>query len=246
MRKAQRALTVAIVAAGAVAVAPAMAQEHPDTDIEVDVKATPSKAGTPGNPRGMKLSGTARIKSEPGFEPPIVTGGDLLIGKGIDYNGDDYVRCAKRTLDREGPKGCPRKSIMGAATASARADTIVTHPDVVFVNGGSKRLFAYTTLYNPAFVQETIVLKSTELKGGGKWHYRDTFRVPERLQVVAGVPIQLTGIDFAFGGKPYARGLMTTTSCPRGGWKYAAKIYYLYNDGQTSEDTVEGSIPCTK
>lgn len=238
-------VAAAVVVVGSVGVAPAAGQEEvPETHLSAEARATPSKAGTKRHPRGLRIDATAEIDIEPGLEPPIVTGVDILVGKGLVWNADDYVKCAKRVLDRKGPGGCPRKSIMGDATATARADTVITHPDVVFVNAGWKRTFAYTTLYNPAFVQETIVVKRTKMSG--RWGHRESFRVPENLQIVAGVPIQVTAAKLNIGGKPYARDYIVSTSCPKGGWKYRATAYYLFATGATSEESIDGSIPCTR
>ena len=80
----------------------------------------------------------------------------------------------------------------------------------------------------------------------GRWGHRESFRVPENLQVVAGVPIQVTAAKLHIGGKPYARDYIVSTSCPRGGWKYRATTHYLFATGQTSQDTFDGSIACTR
>lgn len=238
-------LIAAAAVAGSVGVAPAVGQDEvPDTELSAKVRATPSKAGTKRHPRGLAIDATAKIEIEPGFEPPIVTGVDVLVGKGLTWNADDYVKCSKRVLDRKGPKGCPRKSIMGDATATARADTVLTTADVVLVNGGWARTFAYTTLYNPAFVEETIVVSRTKMSG--KWAHRESFRVPENLQIVAGVPIQVTAAKMHVGGKPYARDYIVSTACPQGGWKYQAVAHYLFSTGATSQETIDGSIPCRK
>lgn len=234
----------AAVVAASFGVAPAAGQDElPDTKLSAKVRATPSKAGTKREPRGLRIDATAKIGIEPGFEPPIVTGVDILVGKGLTWNADDYVKCSKRVLDRKGPKGCPRKSIVGDATATARADTVLTTADVVLVNGGWKRTFAYTTLYNPAFVEETIVVHRT--KASGRWAHRESFQVPENLQIVAGVPIQVTAAKMRVGGKPYARDYIVSTSCPKGGWKYRAVAHYLFSTGATSQERIDGSIPCT-
>lgn len=238
----------AALAVGALFVVPALAQEDeevPETDISAKVQVSSHKAGTKQRPKGVAVSGTARIVTEPGFDPPIVTGVDIYFSPGFNWNGSDYVKCSKRVLDAKGPKGCPKESIMGDAVATARADTVKTAIDVVFVNAGTDdRLYAYATLENPARVQETIVIETTTLKG--RWRYKDTIRVPKSLQVVAGVPIQVTGMKLSLGGKPYARNFITTTSCPKGGWRYQAKAHYLYDlTGKTSTDTVNGGISCT-
>ena len=246
MRK-STALLATVLAVSAVVVATAMAQDEaqdlPDTDLSAVARATPSKAGTKANPQGAAIDVSAKIVTEPDFDPPIVTGVDILVGQGLSWNGDDYVQCAKRVLDRKGPKGCPPKSIMGRGIATAKADTVNTAIDIVLVNGGSKRVLAYATLENPARVQETVVVKDSDPPGS--WGHRESFRVPKSLQVVAGIPIQVTGLKLKVGGKSYAKGYITTTSCPKGGWKYKATVHYLFDlTGQTTEDTITGSIPC--
>jgi hypothetical protein len=239
------ALLTAIAVAGMLTAAPAMAQDElPDVEIAADVTATPNKAGTKRDPQGLMLSGTGEVVTEPGFEPPVVTDLDLLIGKGIVDHGDDYVQCSKRVLDRRGPSGCPKKSVMGSAIGTAKADTVTTHPKILFLNGGTTRLFAYTTLYFPALVQETIVVTTTKLTG--RWQYRVRATVPENLRVVAGVPIQLTGVRFKLGGKRYAPRYITSTSCPKGGWKYRATAHYEFNTGQTGQDSFSSTVPCRK
>jgi hypothetical protein len=235
-------------AASAIAVVSASAQDTsdvPDTDIQAHVKVTPNKAGSKGAPQGVRVIGDATLTTEAGFDPPLVTGVDILVGPGIAWNGGDYAKCAKVTLERGGPQACPKKSIMGTALATGMADTVAAHLKVTFVNGGQAWHYAYATLDNPARVQQTIPIRSEELKGG-KWAHRERFKIPESLQVVAGVPIRFTKMRFEVGARSYARNYIATTSCPKGGWKYQATAHYLFDlTGQTSEDTIEGSVPCT-
>jgi hypothetical protein len=245
IRKPHGLLAVA-VAVAAVAVVPAMAQDVPDTRIVSTTKATPDKAGTPEDPQGLSITASARLIVEPGFDPPVVTGIDILVGKGLVWNGDRYAKCSKRTLDRQGPKGCPRTSIMGSATATGMADTVPARVDVVFVNGGADRRYAYATLNNPARVKETLVVKATKVDSS-TWDHRETVRVPKSLQVVAGVPVRLTSIRFKVGGKPYAKDYIASTSCPRGGWRYQVTAHYLYDLlGRTADEVSTDSIACTK
>ena len=120
MRRTRGPLAATIVAGAIVMVAPALAQEDdlPETSLTADVTVTPSKAGTDRAPRGVTFRAAATIETEPGFDPPIITGVDILTSDGFVYHHEDYAQCSKRTLDREGPAGCPRKSIMGSAVAS--------------------------------------------------------------------------------------------------------------------------------
>jgi hypothetical protein len=86
-------------------------------------------------------------------------------------------------------------------------------------------------------------VKVAYLDDGG---YRYRLRAPERLQVIAGIPIETTGMRFTLGGTRGAKDLITAPFCPAGGWRYRLTAHYLRDlTGLTSRDTVAGSIACT-
>jgi hypothetical protein len=233
-------------AIGALVVVPALAQEPdvPQTDVTANAKVIPSKAGTVKKPQGAKITIDAKLTTQPGFDPPVVTDVDILFSQGADWNGANYKTCTATVLNRKGPKACPKESIMGQGYATAKADTVDTRINLLIVNGGANRVLAYATMTNPARVQTAIVVRST--RQSGKWRHRERFSVPKSLQVVAGIPIQPTSLHLTVGGKSYARNYITTTSCPKGGWKYHGTVNYLYDlTGATATDTVSGSIACT-
>jgi hypothetical protein len=238
-------LPAALVAAAVVA-APAMAQV-PETTFNSVSKITPKKAGTKKHPQGVKLSGRLEFKTvTQGVEPPIITGGDVLLPKGGTYNGGKYKTCSGAKMRKEQTTDiCPKASIMGSGKGVAFADNVDAKPTVTFVNGGKSTLWAFTTLYNPALVQEPIAIKIKKLSGS-KWAYRASFRVPKVLQVVAGVPITLRSFNYNIGGKSYAREFITTTSCPKSKkYPYEATAFYLYNDGTTASKKYASTVPCS-
>jgi hypothetical protein len=244
MRKIPALLAVAVVAV-AVAVAPATAQT-PETKFTFKGKVSPKKAGTKAHPQGVKLSGKIAFETiTPGVEPPIITGADILLPKTGQWNGGKYKTCSKAALNRKGLKGCSSKSVMGHATGSASADTVDASPTIDFVNGGKGTLWAYTTLYRPALVKEPVALKIKKLSGS-KWGYSVKFRVPETLQIVAGVPITLNWLKFGIGGKSYAPKLITTTGCKGGKHTFNATTHYLYQDNTTASKEITSSVACTK
>lgn len=238
------ALLAASVAAGAVVAVPALAQDLPKTRIISTARATPSKAGTPRDPRGVAITASAHLTVESDFEPPIVTGIEVQVAKGLSWNGEKYTKCSKAALDRHGPSGCPRTSIIGSAVATGMADTVAARVDVTFVNGPGGTKFAYAVLNNPARVRETIVIRTSTPTG--TWGHRESLSIPKSLQIVAGIPLRLTRVQMRIGGKSYAKKYITSTSCPGGGWKYQVKAHYLYDAGQTTDDVSTGSIPCTR
>jgi hypothetical protein len=222
-----------------------MAQDLSETRIVSTAKATPNKAGTTKDPRSISITASARLIVAPDLDPPIVTSVEILVGKGLTWNEGKYVKCSKQTLDRHGPKGCPRTSIIGYATATGMADSVPARVDLIFFNGGTRKRYVYATLNNPARVRETLVVDVTKLHNS-PWDHRETVQVPKSLQIVAGVPIRLTKIKFEIGGKSYAKNFITSTSCPRGGWKYQVTAHYFYDTlGQTANEVNDGSIACT-
>lgn len=252
-------LPAALIAA-AVAAAPAAAQV-PETTFESSAKITPKKAGTKKNPQGVQISGNLKFNTiTQGVEPPIITGGDVLLPKGGAWNGAKYATCSgSKMRDKQTWEICPKKSIVGSGAGVAFADNVNAKPDVVFVNGGKSTLWAFTTLYRPALVQEPIAINIKKLSSA-KWGYKASFKVPEVLQVVAGVPVTLRSFDFKVGGgkfkivgKPgtynagkYAKELITTTSCPKSKkHPYEATAHYLYNDGTRASKTVKNTVACS-
>jgi hypothetical protein len=249
-------LPAALVAAAVVA-APAAAQ-IPVTEFTSKAKISPKKAGTKKNPRGIQLIGSLGFKTiTPGIEEPIITGGDVLIAKGGVWGGGKYPTCSGAKMRREQTTDvCPKGSIVGSGSGVAFADQTDAAPDVVFVNGGKSMLWAFTTLYNPAIVQEPVPIKIK--KTSGKWAYKASFKVPKVLQVVAGVPITLRSLNYKIGGKfklpgerkvtnasKYAPKLLATTSCPKSKkYAYQATAHYLYNTGQTASRPYKGTVAC--
>jgi hypothetical protein len=237
------ALLAVVMTVGAIAAVPSFAQ-NVKTIVEANAQISPNKAGTKKNPQGVKLSGTVRWTSEAGVEPPIITAATAYIGKGGSYNGGKYPKCSKRTLQTK-PKSCPRKSIMGSGTGEALADRVITRPKVVFYNGGARWMYLYTTLFNPAFVQEPVPAKISKV--GGKWNYKVRITVPENLQIVAGVPIALRNFKYSVGGKKYAKDYITTTSCPKGNkYDFQLETEYLYPDGSESKSATQDTVPCRR
>jgi hypothetical protein len=240
------ALLATGAAAMAVAAVPAAAQV-PETTFNFKGSVSPKKAGTKSNPKGVKLSGKLTFETlTQGVEPPIITGAEILLPKTGVWNGGKYATCKLSVLKRKGPKGCPSKSRVGKGKGSANADNVDAKPTVDFVNGGKSKLYAYTVLYNPALVKEPVVLNIKKLSGS-KWGYKTTFKVPEVLQIVAGVPITLNWLQFNIGGTNGAPKLIATTGCKGGKHPFQGTAFYDYDSiGQTGKKTINSSVACSK
>jgi hypothetical protein len=240
MRKlAAAAVSVAALAGAGVAVA---AATWPSVHVHATV--TPSNAGTVSHPQGVKLT-TALTWQNLGFaKQPIVTKFFVWFPQGSLYQGGKYSSCSKSKIAK-GPGACPAHSIMGSGTGTAYASTTQTHPKITVVNGGSKTIYFYTVLNNPARVRKPVV--GTLSSASGKYRYKLSVPVPKELQVVAGTPISLTNLKVTAGGKSYAPRWLATTACPGGHWPFKVTTDYLNpNNGNTGSASTTSSVACTK
>jgi hypothetical protein len=230
-------LVTGVFLAGAVAAATGLAQTSSSpTVVTGTTKVIPNNAGTKAHPQGVKLKVTVHWRTPSQFDPPIIQKGVVLFPKGSLYNGAKFPRCSANTMNRKGLTGCPKGSIMGKGTGNAFADTVVTHPQITVVNGGPKNVCLFTVLNNPARVQACV--PGTIKKMSGKWAYQLTLKVPQVLQVVAGVPIQLTDLTVSAGKGKW----LATTGCSGGKWPYMITTFY---DNGTSS-SLSSSTPCKK
>lgn len=225
----------AVLGVVAVIAAAAFAQEI-QTTFTIDAEVIPNKAGTPKDPQGVKIKASARFFSPQGVEPPVVTHGYALFPRAGDYNPQLFPRCSERTLNRDGPEACPEGSQIGAGRASAYADTIITYPKIEIFNGGKKLAFGYVTLYQPALVQVAVPARIEEIPSG-MWKYKVSVKIPQVLQVVAGVPIAARSIKGWVGKGD----LITSTSCPKSRrWPFEVKTFFTVGQPYTYRD----SVPC--
>jgi hypothetical protein len=206
------------------------------TTFTAKARVVPNRSGTRRRPQPVMLHMSARVVTEPGYERPIFQGGYALFPRAGNYNGGEFPRCSKRTLDRHGTDRCPRRSRIGSGTGVAYADTVVTKPRIEIFNGGSKLALAYVTLYRPALVREAVPVQIRTLRRG-KWKYKVSFSVPPVLQVVAGIPIGAESLKVKVGRE----NLIESTSCPRNRrWPYVLRGYF----SNGSDYTHRGSVPC--
>jgi len=227
MRKFPALLALVVAAVVVTAAVPAFAQAPVfNVDVTFKGKVVPKKAGTKKNPKGVKIVSDVTIVDQAvGQDPPIVTGADIFLPKTGAWNGGKYKTCSLPTLRRKGPSACPKESIIGKGSGVAFADNVDAKPDVVIVNGGKSKVYGYTTLYRPTLVKEPVIAKINKLSGS-KWGYKVTFRVPENLQIVTGIPITLRKLHLEVGGTKLAKNIITTTGCKNGKHPFEVKTYY--------------------
>jgi ABC-type antimicrobial peptide transport system permease subunit len=232
MRKLAVAGLTVVVAA--VVAATALASAFAPT-VTVKAGLNNSKTGTRSHPQPVRLTATFHWQDLGAANQPIVQRFKVLFPQGSFYNGAKVPSCSFHTLNAVGPHGCPKGSIMGFGTGNAFADTVITHPKITVVNGGANTVFFYTVLNNPARVQTPVVGHISRITG--KYAYELRVTVPQVLQVVAGVPIELTFLTVNAGQGSW----LETTGCPSNG-RWPFKVTTSYSTGGSASDT--SSVPC--
>ncbi len=217
MHKLGSAAIAGVLTIGAAAVALAAGAAP---SIIVHPKVTPAKAGTSAHPQGVSLHVTVNWQTLGAANQPIVQSFKLMFPRGSLYQGAKYPSCSYARLNALGPSGCPAASIVGHGTGSAYADTVITHPTITVVNGGAKTVYFYTVLNNPATVQAPVVGHISRVTG--KYAYSLVASIPSSLQVVAGVPIELTSLTVSAKHAAW----LSTTGCPHGGWPFSVTTSY--------------------
>jgi hypothetical protein len=239
MRKLASALVLGLGLAAGVTTTSLAAETWPSFTVAPTV--TPNKAGTPSHPQGVQIKTVFHWQLLGEASQPIVTNFHVLFPKGSLYNGSKYTTCSLGRLNSAGPGGCPKASIMGSGTGNAYADQVITHPQITVVNGGAKTVYFYTVLNNPARVQQPVIGHITRMSG--KWAYALSVAVPQDLQIVAGVPIELTYLTVHAGKSDW----LATTACPGGHWPFQITTQYLDpNTDATGSYTYSSSAACRK
>lgn len=235
MRKfAAAAVCVAVLAGAAAAVG---ATTWPS--VKVTPTVTPSKAGTPKHPQGVKLTTNFQWQKLGSLKQPIVTKFIVWFPKGSLYQGGKFSSCSKSRIAK-GPSKCPKASIMGSGSGTAYDGSNTTHPKITVVNGGAKTIYFYTSLNNPARVRKAVV--GTVTKSSGQFAYELSVPIPKELQVVAGLPIELTNLKITAGKGAW----LATTACPGGHWPFKVTTDYVSNRGSArGSASTSSSVKCT-
>jgi hypothetical protein len=180
----------------------------PFRSLSLEVDLDPNDAGSEDKPRRVTLDLALRLGAPRAAEPPLLRTADVLMPEGIRYAGGRFPSCERRALERSGPEGCPRGSIMGEGALVARADTAPARGRITVVNGGADQLYFHTVLTNPLRTEAPMV--GTITPAEAPWAYRLRLQVPEELQIVAGIPIAVRELRVTAGRD----GWLSTTSCP--------------------------------
>jgi hypothetical protein len=148
----------------------------------------------------------------------------MLLPKGTKISGKGFKKCNADDLAATGPTACPSSSKAGptgsanAAVGPGRAPlNLEVYP---FVQDANTLLF-YLKEVGGGSVQS--VVKGEITKKGRKM----AITIPHELrQPVQGLDATLTGIDQTFSGKRKKNYIVSSTSCPKGGWEFGGRLIF--------------------
>lgn len=224
--------------------------EASTTSFRLDLSITPKRAATSSEPVGIQLKGDLSFRPPADrAELPVVTGGKLVLPRNIELNGDRYPICRRRTMmSSKGVDRCPDRSIVGATTDFVFAlPAFGYRPDIVFVNGGKRRLWAFTTYYNPALVRAPIRVDVVPARDRGSANEL-SFEVPAGLQTIVRTPMTVPDrLWFQIGGKPYPRRYLVSEGCPKRGFTpYRLELSLSTPDAATTTRSYRGRLRCSR
>jgi hypothetical protein len=216
----RKLLTVAVAATAMLAIVAGAAIADPnDSEATLTVKATPTDAGTTKKPTNVKLSFNTKVNL------PQTTVGtiEVLLPKGLKFSGKGLKKCNADDLAASGISACPSGSKVGpkgVANALVGAANAPLNLDVYpFVEDSNTFLFYLSQ--QGGGVQSVI---RGEITSKGR---KLTISIPLELrQPVAGLDATLVGLDQTFTGKVKKNYAVSSTSCPKGGWKVGSRLIF--------------------
>jgi hypothetical protein len=240
----RKLLTVALAATATLALASGAFADPNDSEATLKVSASPTKAGTSKKPKNLKL-GFKMDVNKPGTTVETI---QVLLPKGTKFSGKGFKKCNADDLAAGGPTACPSGSKAGPkGSASAAVQTGATITPIVFdvypFVAGSNELIFYLA-QTPAGVQSVVHGKITN-KGR-----KMSISIPQELrQPVAGLDATLTGLNQTFSGKAKKNYIVSSTSCPKGGWEFGGGLLFATRaDGAPvpGPETRETTVKCKK
>ena len=237
----RKLITVAVVATASLALAGGAFADPNDDQASLTVKASPSNSGTKKKPTNVKLTFGTKVNL-PGTTVNTI---QVLLPSGLRFSGKGFKKCNLDDLAASGPTVCPSGSKAGSqGTANALvgpANAPLNFKVYPFV-GNSTTLYFYLD-QQPVGVQSVVQGKITN---SGRTL---TITIPQELRQPGGLDATLTGISQTFSGKAKSNYIVSSTKCPKGGWKVGSKFTFATRvDGTPppAPESREVKVKCSK
>lgn len=171
---------VALLATAAVAAVPVVGIAQAATvDQSIDVKVSPSKAGTKKKPNAVKLAvdiKTVKKVAEESFATKTAT---IFFDKNLVFNSSKFPTCTTATVQAN-EAGCKKGSKVGSGSAVGEALGQVQNLKVSAFNGPNNTLNLHVTGSTPLAIDSVIVGKLQ--KASGLYGTKLAVTIPDNLQ----------------------------------------------------------------
>jgi hypothetical protein len=238
----RKLLTVAVAATATLALATGAIADPNDSEATLTAKASPTDAGTTKKPTNLKLGFNMKV-DKPQTTVEVI---EVLLPKGVKFSGKGLKKCNADDLAASGITACPSGSKAGpkgTANALLGATNAPLNFDVYpFVENSSTFLFYLSQ-------QGGTVQSVIKGKIGNKGRKLSITIPLELRQPVAGVDATLVGLNQTFSGKVGKNYVVSSTSCPKGGWKFGGRLVFSARaDGAPvpAPESRESTVKCKK
>ncbi len=233
----RKLITVAVVATASLALVGSAIADPNDDQASLKVTASPKDSGTSKKPKNVKLTFGTKVNL-PGTTVNTI---QVLLPSGLKFSGKGFKKCNLDDLAASGPTVCPSGS-KGTANALVGPANAPLNFDVYPFVGNSSTLYFYLD-QDPVGVQSVVQGKITN---SGRTM---TITIPQELRQPGGLDATLTGISQTFSGKAKKNYIVSSTKCPKGGWKVGSKFTFATRvDGTPppAPESREVKVKCSK
>jgi hypothetical protein len=238
----RKLLTVAVAATATLVLATGAIADPNDSEATLTATAKPTDAGTKRNPKNVKLGFNLQV-DKPGTTVEII---EVLLPKGTKISGKGFKKCNEEDLLAVGVTGCASGSKAGPKGTANAAVGIQRAPlnlDVFpYVEDANTLLFY---LAQQGGGVQTVVKGEITNKGR-----KMAITIPSELRKPGGLDATLTGINQVFSAKRNGNYIVSSTSCPRGGWEFGGRLVFATDrvDGTPAPapESRESVVKCKK
>jgi hypothetical protein len=241
----RKLLTVAVAATATLALTTAgiaAAIEPNDAEATLTVTAKPTDAGTKKKPKNVKLGFNLKV-DKPGTTVEVI---EMLLPKGTKISGKGFKKCNVDDLVATGISACPTGSKAGpkgVANAKVGPQGAPLNLDVYpFVENSTTIAFYLSQIEGPL---QTVV--HGKITNSGR---KMSIEIPSELRKPGGLDATLSGLDQTFSGKSKKNYIISSTSCPKGGWKFGGNLVFATDrvDGAPApaDEAREATVKCKK
>ncbi len=232
----QARVTTACAAAVAVLIVALTALSGPASARSAGNRSHPRhKRSGPAAKGERKLSAGIVIKLTPPSEKmPQTNEINLFVPQGFRDAGVTMPKCSPTSLKAKGPKGCPKKTVVGSGTSIGYTilggDYVVEHLKLTMFNGPGGDLLTYVEGKTPVEIEEIVTGLISAPKGFGR---EFAFAIPHGLlEPLPQAPGWLQTLNAHLSGRV---GWLRTTSCPPHPWHLKAELGYTNGEGVSIE-----------